>query len=541
MPHYLIKVEAVNLGATFSLSDNISMFRGASLKLRDAVKQLNDHIDTLTPISIGASIGLFSLDTSDSIASYVNNIKAYLNQEFSTYTFVVNAIQVDKALLSNSSSTYDQAMFYKAKEALITAGRRDQLRQSTMSFKTVKAQEKSEQVCELSHILVADTTMSWQDKNNRPVNSEVKQRFEYGRSSRQKFYTNELKEFEHSQGSGLLSPPNIGFTNDLESLCEQGPVKQLNNKLAYIYLDGNKFSKLQQMSVHSIEEQLAFDKVMQQKRAQLLHDLLHWAAQQHDFKTKDKTKLRLETLLWGGDEMLFVVPAWLGFDVLAKIFELTQDWVFNVQVEQQDKSFPLTHSAGLVFCNKGTPVYRMRVLAQTLADEKKQQAVDRDLALPPEQQPDIPGLVNTFDFLVLESVDYANESLATHFDKIYGKLGATRQASFRQSFDLSQLSTTRNQLTKLAKSQIYALAKTALAATPNQEPANASVFDRQEQRFCQINNISKQQYNQLLDCFGPLLVGQTSEVLEQDITSRGLVWVLLTECWEYLLASEEGE
>ncbi|WP_166423554.1 hypothetical protein [Paraglaciecola sp. 20A4] len=609
MPHYLIKAEAVNLDATFSQSDNISMFRAASLTLRDAVKQLHKNFDCLEKVSIGASIGLFSVENCTDITQLVSKIKAFINEHYRAYTFVVNAVEVDKSRISlpNSNREENIALFGEAKEALITAGRRAQLQQSTIAYAPVSALNSAEPVCELTHILVADTTLSWQNKVNRPVNSEAKKRFIYGKENKQQFYRSELSEFTHSDTGQKLAPPAIQFTDNLEALSGNGPNNQLSNKLAYIYLDGNKFSKLQQLAVHSIDEQILFDNTMQRKRAQLLHDLLHWASQKQDFKTQNtdgSESLRLETLLWGGDEMLLVVPAWLGFETLGKIFELTQGWQYSFQKNDTSITFPLTHAAGLVFCKKGTPVYRMRKLARKLADNKKHHAVELDehhhnltsQDRPSPEQNALPhGLHNTFDFLVLESVDYANEKLAPHFEKRYSILGLYRNATFCEALSLTSLDKAKHKLKLLSKSQVYALAKaamptakpampTAKPAMPTAKPAMPTAkgdklkeecapsskqkaalsrekeekkeqdrikeplpFIKQKARFCDINGFTDDQYNALLATFSPLLIGNITPPVDDNNREyilygpERLLWVLLTEIWEYLLAGEDEE
>jgi|GEM_PF-1624796 len=584
MPHYLIKVEAVNLGATFSQSDNINMFRGASLTLRDAVKQLNKEFDTLEKVSIGASIGLFSAENCSDITQFISKIKAFINHHYRAYTFVVNALEVDKSAISLPNSNQKPRLFGQAKDALTTAGRRAQMQQSTIAYASASAENSEHPVCELTHILVADTTFSWQNKVNRPVNSDAKKRFLYGKENKQQFYRTELSEFTHSDTGQVLAPPAIQFTDNLEALSEKGPTIQLSNKLAYIYLDGNKFSKLQQRAVHSIDEQITFDDTMQRKRAQLLHDLLHWATRKQGFKTQNtdgSESLRLETLLWGGDEMLLVVPAWLGFETLSKIFELTQDWEYSFEENENTVKFALTHAAGLVFCKKGTPVYRMRELAQTLADNKKDLAVKLDEALHKQARQDSPaqsqnafilGLHNTFDFIVLESVDYANEDISIHFEQRYSILGQYRNATFCEALGLTALDKAKHKLKLLSKSQVYALSKAALSSGKQEEdPINKSQpfakqkaalsrekqeeylikesqpFTKQKARFCEINGFTDEQYNALLATFSALLIGNITPQVD-DTNSKNimygperLLWVLLTEIWDYLLAGEDEE
>jgi hypothetical protein len=51
------------------------------------------------------------------------------------------------------------------------------------------------------------------------------------------------------------------------------------------------------------------------------------------------SKLRFETLLWGGDELVWVVPAWQGWWTLDFFFRKARRWEYN--------NIPLKHAAGL--------------------------------------------------------------------------------------------------------------------------------------------------------------------------------------------------
>jgi hypothetical protein len=77
-------------------------------------------------------------------------------------------------------------------------------------------------------------------------------------------------------------------------------------------------------------------------------------------------KLRFETLLWGGDEIIWVVPAWKGWWTLARFYK---------HVVETPWEFPpgktLTLAAGLVFCHHNAPIHRIMRLAKTLGDLAK--------------------------------------------------------------------------------------------------------------------------------------------------------------------------
>ncbi|HLO75259.1 MAG TPA: hypothetical protein VK196_02235, partial [Magnetospirillum sp.] len=69
---------------------------------------------------------------------------------------------------------------------------------------------------------------------------------------------------------------------------------------------------------------------------------------------------RLETLLWGGDEMVWVVPSWQVWPVLTAFFDATRDWPHG-----------MTHAGGVVVCHHKTPIRQVVALAHDLADRAK--------------------------------------------------------------------------------------------------------------------------------------------------------------------------
>ena len=172
-----------------------------------------------------------------------------------------------------------------------------------------------------------------------------------------------------------------------------------------LYFDGNAFGHIQAQHCQTLEDLCDFDTYIQGQRRAFLTQLLEDIKQDETFLTP-QGKLRLETLLWGGDEMIFVVPAWQGLKLLNKFYTDSQNWAFRTE--------PLTHAGGIVFCQVGTPIQRVQDLAKDLAETVKAQAGRNH---------------NRFDYMVLESIDYPTEPLATLRKQQFGEeLLATRQA-----------------------------------------------------------------------------------------------------------------
>ncbi|MBK6744819.1 MAG: hypothetical protein IPG66_18440 [Hydrogenophilales bacterium] len=118
--------------------------------------------------------------------------------------------------------------------------------------------------------------------------------------------------------------------------------------------------------------------------------------------------IRLEILLWGGDEMMFVVPAWKGWWLLDFFFSKSEDWEAPVG-EQSDR---LHHAAGLVFCHHNAPIARVKHLAKNLAELVKTTLGD--------DKPNRSGCA----YLALESFDSVGLDLERYLDRtLLGKSG----------------------------------------------------------------------------------------------------------------------
>jgi len=94
--------------------------------------------------------------------------------------------------------------------------------------------------------------------------------------------------------------------------------------------------------------------------------------------TRDEMKrdgvARFETLLWGGDEFAFVLPAWAGWDFLVMLQEEISHWEDPFDTKQK-----LTIATGAVFAPRRAPIRDVRASAMFLADDAK--AHDRNRSL----------------------------------------------------------------------------------------------------------------------------------------------------------------
>jgi hypothetical protein len=282
--------------------------------------------------------------------------------------------------------------------------RKQQLQNWTVNF---QMPSNAKDKCPMNRMLPADTDIwvakdisvtSDDDASSNETTSErirvaksVAARRHFGRHMRQKFYAFELGEAKEGASDLRRRHPKIGdltFTNSLQDIVAEPPdlgdgrqlPLQLHNKIAVFYADGNAFGSIRAKLGGGCETPESIGKFSEQllgiRRAQYLFPLLDrlWRGsepEQHRrmFVQMDKGErkidaLRFEMLLWGGDEMMWVAPAWLGFWLAQGFF--TQ--LSGAEIEKNR----LTHGAGLLICDRKTPIRQAKDMVKTqLADAAK--------------------------------------------------------------------------------------------------------------------------------------------------------------------------
>src|SRR5579872_3506291 len=149
-------------------------------------------------------------------------------------------------------------------------------------------------------------------ENGEPVSTSVQIRRKYGREQKQAFYQRQA------------NIPCPRFVNDFSKLTGDNSRGNLNHKMAVIHLDGNRFGEIQNVLCASPESLQDFDHTLRRLRSGMLLELIQQTASKGAWTDKNKDdeagEHRIETLLWGGDEIIWVVPAWTGLWVLGFFF-----------------------------------------------------------------------------------------------------------------------------------------------------------------------------------------------------------------------------
>lgn len=395
---YYLRIEGVNLSNFVYDTQDLSTSRGGGLLLLHAVKQIEEKFSNLTSISTGASAGLFSFEAkSDADATMLRDeVLKCLKGHASYATFVADVVSAEGG-------------FRDAVEQVIALNRFRQMRSPALVYPDTGSSVK---VCDVDQIRPATQEGNWRgeapNRRKERISDSVKARREYGRMQKQGFYGALL--LPSGAPPGEITPDSAPvasetpealialyrflvsdgehFTHDLEELADRGTDESLNHKIAVIYIDGNGFGDIQ-AKCKDEREMKAWDEVIKTNRARLLGDLLadayatNWRDGSKPWLT-DAGKLRFETLLWGGDELIWVVPAWTGWWTLARFYELSETWIWpsNGQL--------LKHAAGIIFCNYKAPIHRITDMAKSLAEICKRGDWRRE---------------NRVAYLVLESFD----------------------------------------------------------------------------------------------------------------------------------------
>ncbi len=392
---YYLRVEAVNLGNFIYDTNDLSTIRGGGLLLLDATHEVETIIkkelsNKLTTITKGASWALFELQTDKNTAIQIRqNILERLNEEkegnqlnpLRHATFVVDVLE------KTNSYTQDR-------DSLHTLNRWQQMQSPSLSIPKI-----SDEVCALDKVrpaCVQDYSKSGQAISLSP---SVAARRDYGKEQKRgEFYESRTKL------------PGLKFTRDLDELSNDPKQGILNGKIAVIYIDGNKFGQIAR-ECKDAKERTSFDDKLSKGQNAVLKALLRKTNKNSSWKNNGR--IRLETLLWGGDEIIWIVPAWLGWETLNLFFkqadeEIKIDKKLFERSGYRSSNGKLTHAAGLVFCHHNAPIHRITALARSLADIPKNQ--------------DEYKYKNMVAYQILESFDHAGRNIEQYREKRLGDL-----------------------------------------------------------------------------------------------------------------------
>jgi hypothetical protein len=370
MTKYYLRTEGVNLYAFIQDTNELSTIRGSGLLMLRSTEKINEEFTkeaqkkyALKVISSGASVGIFSFEAEndDEAEEFRQNVAKFLRngiEGLKDATFVVSVRKATDDFVSDN-------------EILSARNRWRQFQQPTAVIPDINT-DTSLKACEFDKVR-AGTVPGPKKIDKRKISQSVKNRRDYGNDKKQSFYSEELKK-------RIRVTFDAEFVSNFEELTEDSDRGNLNHKSAVIYLDGNGFGKIRDTLCKTEKDLNDFDTKLKKYQATALKRVL-------DMMKQDQGKLRLETLLWGGDELIWVVPAWKGWEVLCEFYQTAARWEFMGE--------KLTFAGGMVFCHHNSPIHRITKLCHDLADKAK--SVSRK--------------DNMFQYVVLESFDHIGDDL----------------------------------------------------------------------------------------------------------------------------------
>ncbi len=391
---YLLRLEAVNLSNVILDTNDLSTIRGGSLLLLNATEEVQNVIkNELLPnkfitITQGASWALFELQTDEMAAVQIKQkILGKLKEAPLCHaTFVVDLLP------KTGNYTTDR-------DCLHTLNRWQQMQSPSLSIP-----QPANAVCALDKVRPASKESYSKTSEKIMLSPSVVDRRNYGKEQKRgKFYESRTKL------------PGLRFTNDLDDLSYDPNQGILNGKIAVIYVDGNKFSQVVR-ACKNVDEQAKFDQKLREGQNSILKSLVKKANKDQNGTWKNNGGIRLETLLWGGDELIWVVPAWQGWQTLNLFFEQANE---HIKIDKKlldasdypSKDKKLTFAAGLVFCHHNAPIHRITALAKSLAELPKQHDSSKNMVA----------------YQILESFDHAGTDIDHYRKKRLANLGQPDQ------------------------------------------------------------------------------------------------------------------
>ena len=465
-----LRVEGVNLDSFVYDTGDLSTTRGGSLLLLHGVDQIAQKFqDELEVVSTGASVGLFAVQDGYDASSVRNDVEDHLrlHSKLGHATWVVDIAQLQGK------------DFIAAREQLVAKNRWRQMQQPSLVVPKWNHDPGTLQPCTVERRRPATA-----DDSTRgvAVSPSVLVRREFGRAEKQHFFRRLAPQ----------SARSMRFVNDFDALTADPDRGNLHHKMAVLFIDGNDFGRTQDAVIRRGTDQLRsqrlWDLKLKRFHQAFLRSLLQEMKSDPDGWTTTGGEYRIEVLLWGGDDILLVVPAWHGWWTLGFFFQQAAAWTID--------GHNLTHKAGLIFCHHKAPIQRISRLADVLAHCAK-----------------LDGIKNRAAYHVFES-----------FDNAGGKLETVRQALVPAGTSTDGL--VLDGASMLRAQQTFASVKPLIPRrrlTMLVQALRTGTKDRADALRAELETILDSQAgvrSELEACFGS--------------SPSGLLWIHLIELWDYL-------
>jgi hypothetical protein len=528
----LISIEGKNIEPSVLDTNDISVQRGGSYELLDTALQAGERLKDepgVETVSLGASRAVFVVNEPKA-----DNVLQKLGETLKSN---------DKQMFTNfvvGIPFSSDAEFGLAEKKAIAVSRWRQMQRSSIGVPELNSHgdENSFEVCELDRVRPKAIDAEKGD-NEIQTSDFVENRRQRGIDLRSREYQGGdiyTRILVAANQKPFVSKAFDNFTDKLNELAIPDQAQKpridfrLHNKIAILYADGNKFGSTAANKAELGSNQLKnWDQYLRSLRAKLLKTVLE-TVEQNDLMIYERTDtnrktnvpnkeklLRFETLEWGGDELMWVVPAFMGFELARLFVEETKNWQYQSDSDTQQELLALHHGMGLVFCHHKAPIARVRKLVRNLGD----------LAKPKAHEPNETRIVWT----ALESFDHLGlqlgEGLSARFN---GKLTANDWVMTSNELALlgQMLSNAQKQI--LPRTQIVSAAVRCV----HDHWADADKVLRHAYREC-FSEPSLESFRRHFEQLSGKPIPDLKALKASDLNpSERRAWIMLAEAFDYM-------
>ena len=486
MGQFLCHIEVVNLDNVFGDCEDLSTTRGGGLAALEVAKPAVAGLLPEDVLIAGASKGLFRMSgagKADVEAKIWDRLKANDRWGVLQHTTIQVAVAEERP-----------GDFARQSVELTNAIRWRQMRAPTVRYPALE--DHGGGVCKIDKIRPASRRHDLPEKNEQSDYTNARR--EYG------------KEMRDALLSRILAKPDRPFqaAEDLDQLSAKAG-HPLHNKIAVLRFDGNDFGAIAR-DCNTPELTREFSDEVRKQQSAFFRDLFVGAngtVAEEWYGEKDA--LRMNVVVYGGDEVTFIVPAWLGWRALRQFYEKAKDW------RLPGLNRPLTYAGGIVFCHHNAPIHEIKRIASALADLAKDRA-----------KLHCDGKGNYCAYQVLESFDAIGRDLAGYIEERFGKDNRYPILSFDEIAKIeSKMDLWRS---KISKRKLHAAAMDILRSR-TENPAGDEKEPTEEEKKAKFEKTVKGLFEAKDSGSneGVSEVGKLAEVLGDS------VFVHLLELWDY--------
>lgn len=367
---YLCLVEAMNLDNLFSDCDDLSTTRGGGLAVLDVGARVVARLSVPSEDAIsGASQGLFRLTATDATKA-----RERIAETLDSLALLQHAT-VFFAVADEGAPEDFQRVLAKLQSDL----RWQQMQAPSVVYPALKP---GNEICVIDRVRPAEKRPDLSEKSTQSDFSYERRKF--GRAQKNRLITEILK-------TDAASGP-YEVADDLNDLASGGSAYgNAADKIAMLRFDGNSFGK-KYAELGRFEELHEFSQQIKEQQKGFFRQLLRSGRDSIPLEWwTENNRLRLEIVVYGGDEVTFIVPAWLGWRALETFYACAKGWT------------EVTYAGAVVFCHHKTPIHSVKKLVSELVDEAKDRGERGNFAM----------------YQVLESFDAIGRDVKTFLDERY--------------------------------------------------------------------------------------------------------------------------